>query len=1078
MNILTAKEEKRYDEIIEASSAMNPRECNSKAEAHAVGKAYEKKNVFSKSIDWYIRSYELGASDEEFGMIAGVCLACGNYSKLREVLNSIIADTEGYYYRAACYELALRTGESAEKQIEALENFLDVQYEESYMLRLAMLYIENDRNKEAGKLCRKIGRLFNETEAASYAKNLADAVTEGNGAEFIRRNPWLKDQVFKHVSFDLDQPSLKDITIGASVSISNESPEKRTPDSGRKFSFFGSGSEKKKADGKSGEKKDRISPIVEKSMADIVGMEELKKSLTDIANVLQIEKRRDSAEAIIRNNIKILGPDGCGKTTAAHAACKVLAMLSLADDEIPVTTDYDSLVTDDEEELHNNIQELFNSALGKCLIIENIHEFNDSSAYSIGSKIIDSIIKAYNAADGAVIMIITGREEETNELLIKKPKFSCLFNLGNVVLGKYSTDDLMKITDKLAEEKNLIVNDTAKLLLRSKLENMASQPDFTYSKDLERIVTDAYINMSKRLAGKRRAAENDYYIITEEDINASESEETVEELIAKLNDMTGLNAVKEQVRTIVNLINARKMRAEEGIGDTGNGTLHMVFTGNAGTGKTTVARIIGKIYRQLGVLPNGNFVECTRKDLISSIVGKTAPTVSEKVKEAMGGIMFIDEAYSLCRDDSDTYGKEAIETLLTEIENHRDSFMVILAGYGPEMDKFLDKNQGLRSRMANFLNFEDYTVDEMVKIFKDIIKEKNMLLDVGLENDIRTLLDKRSRHKAFGNARGVRNVVEEIMRQQANRLADGADHSRNDFLIIKKEDITALIGEPGSGVRKTVDDYLNELYSMTGLASVKKKVESLAATAKANQEMFQMGIENQSCGTLHMVFKGNAGTGKTTVARIIGNIYRELGVLSQGQLVECNRSSLVAGYVGQTAERTRAKIEEAIGGVLFIDEAYSLMQGGETDFGREAINELVAQVENHREDLCVIIAGYSDDMDMFLSANQGLSSRFSEKITFEDYTPDEMMIILNNMLAARNHRLADGIEEAVTELIAKKAAAKDFGNARGVRNIADDLIKVKNVRILPMLGDGSMTNEEKKALLTTITADDVNMLIG
>ena len=1078
MDILAAKKEKNYDKIIEASSAMDPKKCMSKEEAHAVGKAYEKKNSFSKSIDWYMRSYELSAGDEEFGMIAGVCLACGNYSRLREVMNGGIADTDGYYYRAACYELALRTGESSEKQTEALENFLDVQYEESYMLRLAMLYIENGREREAGKLCKKIVRLFNESEAAVYAKELADAVAEGNGAEFIRQRPWLEDQVFKHISFDLSQPPMKDIFIGTGSETAKEAAEKEAPEAGRKLSLFGGGPEKKSSDSKPGEKKDRISPIVEKSMADIVGMEELKKSLSDIVNVLQIGKKRAGSEAVILNNIKILGPDGCGKTTAAYAASKVLSLLALSNSETPVITDYDSLVTDDDEELHNNIQALFDSALGRCLVIENIHEFNDSSAYSIGLKIIDSIVKAYNAAEGAVILIITGREKETNDLLIKKPKFGCLFNLGNVVLGKYSTDDLMKITDRLAEEKNLVINDNAKLLLKAKLESMASQPDFTYSKDLERMVTDAYINMSKRLAGKKRAAENDYYIITEEDINASESEETVEELIAKLNGMTGLNAVKEQVRSIVNLINFRKMRAENGIEDTGSGTLHMVFTGNAGTGKTTVARIIGKIYRRLGVLPNGNFVECTRKDLVSSIVGKTAPTVSEKVKEAMGGIMFIDEAYSLCRDDNDNYGKEAIETLLTEIENHRDSFMVILAGYGPEMDKFLDKNQGLRSRIANILDFEDYTVDEMVKIFKDIMKEKNMLLNVGLEDDIRTLLYNRSRRKDFGNARGVRNVAEEVMRQQANRLADGKEHSRNDFLIVKKEDITALIGEQSSDGNKTVEDYLNELNSLTGLASVKKQVKSLMNTVWASQEMSKRNMGDQGYGTLHMVFKGNAGTGKTTVARIIGNIYHKLGVLSQGQLIECNRSSLVAGYVGQTAERTRAKVEEAIGGVLFIDEAYSLMQGGENDFGREAITELVAQVENHREDLCVIIAGYSDDMDMFLSSNQGLSSRFKDPIVFEDYTPDEMLQILNSMLASRNHRLADGTEDAVTELIVRKSAAKDFGNARGVRNIADDLIKIKNDRIMPMFNSVSMTDEEQKTLLATITADDVNALIG
>ena len=227
-----------------------------------------------------------------------------------------------------------------------------------------------------------------------------------------------------------------------------------------------------------------------------------------------------------------------------------------------------------------------------------------------------------------------------------------------------------------------------------------------------------------------------------------------------------------------------------------------------------------------------------------------------------------------------------------------------------------------------------------------------------------------------------------------------------------------------------------------------------------------------------MVFKGSAGTGKTTVARIIGNIYRALGVLSNGQLIECDRSSLVAEYVGQTTAKTKAKIEEALGGVLFIDEAYALMQGGENDFGKEAITELVADIENYRNDLCVIIAGYAKEMDQFLQINQGLSSRFPNEIFFEDYTPDEMLSILHSMVKGKGLVLEEGCDPYLQMLIAQRAQASDFGNARGIRNLVDQLVSIRNLRIAPLLSDMSMTQEQRNEMLVTVRMQDVQAMLA
>ena len=253
---------------------------------------------------------------------------------------------------------------------------------------------------------------------------------------------------------------------------------------------------------------------------------------------------------------------------------------------------------------------------------------------------------------------------------------------------------------------------------------------------------------------------------------------------------------------------------------------------------------------------------------------------------------------------------------------------------------------------------------------------------------------------------------------------------------------------------------------MTGLAAVKEKVNNIVSTVEVNQAMAAIGMPTQDFGTLHMVFKGNAGTGKTTVARLIGAIYRELGVLSSGHLVECDRSALVGQYVGSTAARVKAKVQEAMGGILFIDEAYALAKGGENDFGKEAIDTLVADIENYRKDLMVIIAGYDRDMEVFLAQNQGLRSRFPNEIFFEDYTTEELFTIFRGNLASRNLTMSSDLDELAYRVICLHAAMDNFGNARGVRNLVDKLCEQRNVRIAALLRSGSgYTKEDLQAVI-------------
>ena len=264
-----------------------------------------------------------------------------------------------------------------------------------------------------------------------------------------------------------------------------------------------------------------------------------------------------------------------------------------------------------------------------------------------------------------------------------------------------------------------------------------------------------------------------------------------------------------------------------------------------------------------------------------------------------------------------------------------------------------------------------------------------------------------------------------------------------------------------------MEDLKAELDSYIGLAEIKKEVNSLINMATVFKRRREAELPTTDF-SLHMVFTGNPGTGKTMIARLMARFYRSLGILSKGQLVETDRSGLVAGYVGQTAIKTQQQIQKALGGVLFIDEAYALNGRSENDFGQEAIDTLLKAMEDHRDDLVVIVAGYDGLMERFIRSNPGLESRFNRYLHFDDYTTDEMADIFRLQCRKGKYLLAEGAEEEIREFIdeANDAGGVTFGNARGVRNIFEQILTEQANRLAAMEG---FTRDD----LMTITRDDV-----
>jgi SpoVK/Ycf46/Vps4 family AAA+-type ATPase len=530
--------------------------------------------------------------------------------------------------------------------------------------------------------------------------------------------------------------------------------------------------------------------------------------------------------------------------------------------------------------------------------------------------------------------------------------------------------------------------------------------------------------------------------------------ESIDDLLEQLNGLIGLASVKREVATLVSLQQLAKRRQAVGLPGPPM-SRHLIFAGPPGTGKTTVARLYGRILAALGTLPKGHVVEVARADLVAQYVGATAIKTTERFTEAIGGVLFVDEAYTLSAEAGGSgadFGREAIDTLVKLMEDHRDEVVVIAAGYSHEMRRFLQTNPGLASRFTRTVEFENYASDELVTIVEHFCRSHQYTLEYGTRAAIEAHFAQLPRDETFGNARTARKVFEEMVDRQAQRLSAAPNISPQELTRLLPEDLGPVGGpgiHPGAGSNRSGEDLgvlMERLNNMIGLASVKREVTNLVNLLASAKQRAEAGLPVPSMSR-HLIFSGAPGTGKTTVARLFGQILAALGVLRSGQLVEVSRGELVAEYVGQTAKRTREAFDRARGGVLFIDEAYTLTRSSGSDFGREAIDTLVKLMEDHRDEVVVIAAGYTEEMESFLAANPGLGSRFSIRVEFDDYLPDELVTIVRHQAEAGGLHLTPAAQAALYQHFGTMKRDRSFGNGRYARQVLDKMITCQAGRL-------------------------------
>ncbi|PBK69035.1 P-loop containing nucleoside triphosphate hydrolase protein [Armillaria solidipes] len=789
------------------------------------------------------------------------------------------------------------------------------------------------------------------------------------------------------------------------------------------------------------------------AIMEMVGLEAVKKQILRIKAKIDVSKRQNTDMSKERFNIVLLGNPGTGKTTVARHYVKFLASLQVLPGLAFEETTGSRLANDGVQGAKKLIEGVINAG-GGAIFVDEAYQLAGEHNFQ-GSQVLDFLLAEMENNVGRIVFILAGYNKQMEKFFEHNPGLPSRVP-HSLQFEDYKDGELLLMLEKTLHKKyagRLKVEDGVRGLYGRiavrRLGRGRGKEGFGNARALENMVQKITDRQAERLHTERRAGHlpDDLLLLKEDLIGPDPSEAIVHsESWTKLKGLIGLASVKESIQGLYDTIQLnyqRELQEQEPM----QSPLNRVFLGSPGTGKTTVAKLYGKILADLGLLSNGEVVVKNPADFVGSALGESEKNTKAILATTVGKVLIIDEAYGLygggtTGQQSDPYKTAVIDTIVAEVQSTLgEDRCVLLLGYKQQIvEMFQNVNPGLSRRFAieDAFYFDDFSTDELSQILDFKLKDQNLQATVEAKKVALEVLNRAKIRPHFGNAGEVENLLSKAKTNYISRIR-GTQPSVVDT-VFQPADFDPDF-DRGSHADDNLDDLFKDVVGCDGIVSKLRKYQKTASAGR------RKGHDVRDLIPTSFVFKGPPGTGKTTTARKMGQVYFDMGFLSRPDVIECSASDIIAQYVGQTGPLVRKMFDKALGQVLFIDEAYRLKEGV---YAKEAIDEIVDLLTQDRikGKIVVILAGYDEDINELLSVNRGLSSRFPEEIVFQNLRPEECLAILSKQLKKKDVVLpglddeTSGTFAQLAEMFEEWSQLPSWGNARDVITVSQKMIGI------------------------------------
>lgn len=782
-------------------------------------------------------------------------------------------------------------------------------------------------------------------------------------------------------------------------------------------------------------------------------------------------------------NFVLVGNPGVGKTTIARLIGNILRERAILKIGSTVEVTRENLTSSFVAGVPKATMDCVNRAEEGVLFIDEAHALGrkDGGAghEGTGKEVVSTLNSAMTDPNRHFSVILAGYEKEMREVFRLDDGFARRFGDENwIIIDDYAPELLEKILSDAIEAHDCRLSPD--LTQEQRFEDVTAKPLSCYvsriyqERDRQRFGNAGAMEKLALTACAKASGglvtEDCFYTQTvgHEWFTPSDVGRSIERILREIRErFVGMEKLE---RYFISRAHEIEETLDSGGSEEDIRIRPLILVGNPGTGKTSVAGMLAHLYYHFHLLGTPHSIEVSGSSLASSLAGGSQEKALEYIREAQERkvLLFVDEAHQLVTGSFD--GAGALKAFLNPLTDRQHSFMAVFAVYPDSLEDFLKLDPGSRRRFE-ILRLEDYTGAQLFEILRRMMESNRPPLR--MRDDTAALLRRVceylyvSRTNETGNAGRMERLLEEMNERRRSRCqASGIRIGEPEHSVFYPEDTPPYLVKALPPENASTETLMAELNALCGLTEVKGYVTGLIRMAENNKIRRERGLPVSPL-SLHMVFKGNPGTGKTTVARLIGKLYQSIGVLPRGQMVEVSRADLVAGYVGQTALKTQEVIERALGGVLFIDEAYTLSGAvAANDFGQEAIDVILKSMEDCRDELVVIAAGYPEPMRHFLQSNPGLMSRFSNVLTFQDYSLEELTEILRSMCRKYRYIMTPEAEARARQTIQDGMKERNFSNGRFVRNLFEKIINCQARRVMEL-------QDPSEETLTALTEDDV-----